>query len=59
VSLDSFPTGDSSPHSTHSGNGFDLMHGVKSSYYNSEIRLERTNPQRFALETYQNVEDYG
>lgn len=39
------------------GNGFDLMHGVKSSYYNFRDTLGRNNSLRFALETYINVED--
>jgi len=39
------------------GNGFDLMHGVKSSYYNFRDSLGKDNSLRFALETYLNVED--
>lgn len=39
------------------GNGFDLMHGVKSSYYNFRDTLGKNNSLRFALETYLNVED--
>ena len=39
------------------GNGFDLMHGVQSSYYNFRDTLGKNNPLRFALETYLNVED--
>jgi hypothetical protein len=38
------------------GNGFDLMHGVKSSYYSFRDTLGN-NSLRFALETYLNVED--
>ena len=39
------------------GNGFDLMHGVKSSYYNFRDTLGENNSLCFALETYLNVED--
>ncbi len=39
------------------GNGFDLMHGVQSSYYNFGDTLGKNNPLRFALEIYLNVED--
>lgn len=39
------------------GNGFDLMHGVKSSYYSFRDTLGKNNSLRFALETYLNVED--
>lgn len=39
------------------GNGFDLMHGVKSSYYNFRDTLGKNNSLRFTLETYLNVED--
>lgn len=39
------------------GNGFDLMHGVKSNYYNFRDTLGKTNSLRFALETYLNVDD--
>ena len=39
------------------GNGFDLLHGVKSSYYNFRDTLGKNNSLRFVLETYLNVED--
>lgn len=39
------------------GNGFDLMHGVKSSYYNFRDSLGKRNPLRNALETYLQVND--
>lgn len=39
------------------GNGFDLMHGVKSSYYNFRDTLGKNNSLRFVLETYLNAED--
>ena len=39
------------------GNGLDLMHGVKSSYYSFRDTLGKNNSLRFALETYLNVED--
>lgn len=57
VSLDSFPTGDPSATLNIIGNGFDLMHGVKSSYYNFRDTLGKNNSLRFALETYLKVED--
>jgi hypothetical protein len=57
VSLYSFPTGDPSATLNVIGNGFDLMHGVKSSYYNFRDILGKNNSLRFALETYLNVED--
>lgn len=34
------------------GNGFDLMHGVKSTYRDFERTLGKNNPLRYALETY-------
>jgi len=57
VSLDSFSTGTPSAILNIIGNGFDLMHGVKSSYYNFRDTLGKNNSLRFALETYLNVED--
>lgn len=56
-SLDNFPTGDPLVTLNIIGNGFDLMHGVKSSYYNFANTLGKNNSLRFALETYLNVED--
>lgn len=57
VSMDNFPTGDPLATLNIIGNGFDLMHGVKSSYYNFRDTLGKNNSLRFALETYLNVED--
>lgn len=57
VSIDSFPTGDPLASLNIIGNGFDLMHGVKSSYYNFSDTLGKNNSLRFALETYLSVED--
>lgn len=39
------------------GNGFDLMHGVRSSYYAFRDSLGKENPLRYALETYLMTED--
>lgn len=39
------------------GNGFDLMHGVNSSYYSFRDSLVRTNSLRTDLETFLTVED--
>ncbi|MEC1760385.1 AbiH family protein [Schinkia azotoformans] len=57
VSIDSFPISDPPVTLNVIGNGFDLMHGVKSSYYNFRDSLRKNNSLRFALETYLNVED--
>lgn len=38
------------------GNGFDIMHGVHSSYYDFQKTLGKRNPLRFALETYLDTE---
>lgn len=57
VSIGSFPTSDPSVTLNVIGNGFDLMHGVESSYYNFRDSLGKNNSLRFALETYLNVED--
>ncbi|WP_432356983.1 AbiH family protein [Sporosarcina sp. UB5] len=57
VSIGRMPTGDPSVTLNVIGNGFDLMHGVKSSYYNFRDSLGKNNSLRFALETYLNVED--
>ena len=51
------PIGDSNTTLNIIGNGFDLMHGVKSSYYNFRDTLGKNNSLRFALETYLNLED--
>ncbi|HHV19544.1 MAG TPA: hypothetical protein GXZ27_12010 [Thermoanaerobacterales bacterium] len=34
------------------GNGFDIMHGVPSSYYNFRDTIGKNNILRFTLETY-------
>ncbi|MBO1265081.1 bacteriophage abortive infection AbiH family protein [Proteiniclasticum sp. SCR006] len=39
------------------GNGFDIMHGVKSSYYNFRDSIGRKNILRFTLENYIRQED--
>ena len=39
------------------GNGFDLVHGVKSSYYNFRDTLGKNNNLRLYLETYLDVDD--
>ncbi|MBP3793173.1 MAG: zinc-ribbon domain containing protein [Ruminococcus sp.] len=39
------------------GNGFDLMHGVHSSYRDFEKTIGKNNSLRFALETYLDVND--
>ena len=39
------------------GNGFDLMHGVKSSYYDFQKVLGKNSHLRFCLETYLDVDD--
>lgn len=39
------------------GNGFDLLHGVKSSYYDFRDTLGKNNSLRLALETYLDVDD--
>lgn len=39
------------------GNGFDLMHGVPSSYYNFRDSISKSNRVRFTLETFIHVED--
>lgn len=57
VSLDNIQTGDPLATLNIIGNGFDLMHGVKSSYYNFGDTLGRNNSLRFALETYLNAGD--
>lgn len=57
LSLDNFPTCDPLVTLNIIGNGFDLMHGVKSSYYNFSDTLGKNNSLRFALETYLNVEE--
>lgn len=57
ISLGSFPISDPSVTLNVIGNGFDLMHGVKSSYYNFRDSLGKNNSLRFSLETYLNVED--
>ena len=39
------------------GNGFDLMHGVRSSYYSFRDSMGKSNPVREALESYFDVPD--
>lgn len=39
------------------GNGFDLMHGVPSSYYNFRDSMGKNNRVRFTLETFVHVDD--
>lgn len=39
------------------GNGFDLMHGVPSSYYSFRDSIGKNNTIRFTLETFVNVDD--
>ena len=39
------------------GNGFDLMHGVKSSYYDFQKTLGKNSHLRFCLENYLDVDD--
>ena len=39
------------------GNGFDIMHGVKSSYWDFQKTLGKHNPLRLSLETYLNTND--
>lgn len=39
------------------GNGFDLMHGVQSSYYDFAKTIGRNTPLRFYLETYLDTDD--
>lgn len=39
------------------GNGFDLMHGVPSSYYNFRDSIGKNNTIRFTLETFIHVDD--
>lgn len=39
------------------GNGFDIMHGVKSSYYNFRDTIGRNNMLRFTLENYIRQDD--
>lgn len=39
------------------GNGFDIMHGVKSSYWDFQKTLGKNNSLRFNLETYLNTND--
>lgn len=39
------------------GNGFDLMHGAKSSYWNFQETIGKNNPLRFDMETYLDTED--
>lgn len=39
------------------GNGFDLMHGVPSSYYNFRDSISKSNRVRITLETFIHVED--
>lgn len=39
------------------GNGFDMMHGVKSSYYDFAATIGKNNSLRFCMETYLNVEN--
>lgn len=39
------------------GNGFDLMHGVRSSYYSFRDSMGKSNPVREALEDYFDVPD--
>jgi hypothetical protein len=39
------------------GNGFDIMHGVPSSYYNFRDSIGRSNILRFTLETYIRKDD--
>jgi len=37
------------------GNGFDIMHGVKSSYWDFQKTIGKKNPLRFDMETYLDV----
>lgn len=39
------------------GNGFDIIHGVKSSYWNFQSTLGKNSSLRFALETYLSTDD--
>lgn len=39
------------------GNGFDLMHGIPSSYYNFRDTIGKTNILRFTLESYIRADD--
>lgn len=39
------------------GNGFDIMHGVKSSYLDFQKTIEKNSSLRFYLETYLDTED--
>lgn len=39
------------------GNGFDLMHGAKSSYWNFQETIGKNNSLRFYIETYLDTED--
>lgn len=39
------------------GNGFDLMHGVKSSYWDFQKTIGKYSPLRFCMETYFDTED--
>lgn len=39
------------------GNGFDLMHGAKSSYWNFQETIGKNNSLRFYMETYLDTED--
>jgi len=39
------------------GNGFDLMHGIPSSYYNFRDTIGKSNILRFTLETYIRTDD--
>lgn len=39
------------------GNGFDLLHGAKSSYYDFRDSLGKNNYLRWCLETYLNAEN--
>ena len=39
------------------GNGFDLMHGVKSSYWEFQKTIGKNSPLRFYMETYLDTSD--
>lgn len=39
------------------GNGFDLMHGIPSSYYNFRDSIDESHPMRFTLEVFIDVKD--
>lgn len=39
------------------GNGFDIMHGVKSSYFDFQKTIGKNNPLRFEMETYLDTRD--